>query len=203
MATAATLLVSSVDSFINKSATTIIPDQLPPSPPTTTQGDAQVEGNRYLNYLKKFKQERLSDIRPLSDFFDRNRFKLTSSFELVSQRWSYNLQYFSSNYLLIMLCLAMYAVLTNWFLLFTMAFIYGGFHMILKLSQSGSLTIGGRVMSMPTVYTTYALGSFLLLLVSGATHTLFWIIGAGALIILCHAAVLEPGLEGDFADVQV
>ncbi|KAI8380266.1 PRA1 family protein-domain-containing protein [Blakeslea trispora] len=198
---AATLIVSSIDSFVNKPTTTIIPDQVPHVAPIPQE--EPVEGNRYINYLKKFKQERLSDIRPLSDFFDKNRFKLTSSFELVSQRWNYNLQYFSSNYLFIMLCLAMYAVLTNWFLLFTMAFIYGGFHTILKLSQSGSFQIGSRAFSMPTVYLSYAVASFLLLIISGATHTLFWILGAGALIILCHAAVLEPGLEGDFADVQV
>ncbi|KAI8098326.1 prenylated rab acceptor PRA1, partial [Gilbertella persicaria] len=144
-----------------------------------------------------FKQEKLANIRPVSDFFDRNRFRPTTSFPVVTQRWNYNLQYFSSNYVLVMICLAMYAVLTNWFLLFTIVFIYGGIHMISKLSESGS--IASIPISMPKLYTGYAIGSLLLLFISGATSTIFWIIGAGVLIILCHATMLEPGLEGDFA----
>lgn len=44
-------------------------------------------GNSYLNKFYKFKQEKLSNLRPLSEFFDKNRFNMTSSFQIIVQRW--------------------------------------------------------------------------------------------------------------------
>lgn len=38
-------------------------------------------------FLYNFKQDKLSNIRPLNEFFDRNRFKYTTSFELITERW--------------------------------------------------------------------------------------------------------------------
>jgi hypothetical protein len=104
--------------------------------------------------------------------------------------------------------------------LFTIAFIFGGFYLISR--QGGQpLNIGGSVISPSTMYAFYGGASLILLLFSGATGAIFWIIGkclalvnspfassfpnlslslgAAAVIILGHAAVLEPGLEGDFA----
>ncbi|KAI9269120.1 PRA1 family protein-domain-containing protein [Phascolomyces articulosus] len=155
-----------------------------------------------LNTIKKFRQEKLSNLRPLSDFFDKNRISFTTSFGEISKRWNYNLQYFGANYLLIVLGLAIYAVITNWWLLFTIAFIFGGFYVISRLN--GPLTIGGSTISPSSLYAGYAGASLILLLFSGATGAIFWIIGAAAIVVLGHAALLEPGIEGEFgADSQV
>lgn len=87
-------------------------------------------------------------------------------------------------------------------MIFTIVFLFGGFYLISRLN--GPLTIGGTALSPSTLYATYAGVSLVLLLFSGATGAIFWIIGAAALIILGHAALLEEGLEGDFsADGQV
>lgn len=40
-----------------------------------------------LALLYKLKQERLSNLKPVSEFFDRNRFNYTTSIQLISQRW--------------------------------------------------------------------------------------------------------------------
>ncbi|KAI8367599.1 PRA1 family protein-domain-containing protein [Radiomyces spectabilis] len=155
-----------------------------------------------LSFLKRFREERLSNLRGLGDFFDKNRISFTTSFSTISQRWNYNLQYFSANYLLIVLGLSIYAILTSWWLLFSIAFIVGGFYLISRLD--GPLTIGGNSISPSTLYASYAGASLILLLFSGATGVVFWIIGAGAIIILGHAAILEPSLESEFgADGQV
>ncbi|KAG0172040.1 hypothetical protein DFQ30_011329 [Apophysomyces sp. BC1015] len=154
------------------------------------------------SFFHKLREERLSNLRSLGDFFDKDRIKFTTSFHTISQRWNYNLQYFSANYLLIILGLAIYCVITNWFLLFSVMFIVGGFYLISRLD--GPLTIGGTALSPSSLYASYAAASIILLLFSGATGVIFWIIGAAALIVLGHAALLEPGLEGDFgADGQV
>jgi hypothetical protein len=39
------------------------------------------------SFLQKFREERLSNLRPLSDFFDKNRINFTTSFHTISQRW--------------------------------------------------------------------------------------------------------------------
>lgn len=94
---------------------------------------------------------------------------------------------------------------------------------------NGPLNLGGMSVSPSSLYAGYAGASLILLLFSGATGAIFWIIGmfircvyghgglleqsfihdvaflgAAAIIILGHAALLEPGLEGEFgADSQV
>ncbi|CDH53718.1 hypothetical protein RO3G_02298 [Lichtheimia corymbifera JMRC:FSU:9682] len=115
---------------------------------------------------------------------------------------NYNLQHFAANYFFIVLGLSIYAVVTNWWLLFTIAFIFGGFYLISR--QDGPITIGGNSISPSSLYAAYCGASLVLLLFSGATGTIFWIIGAAAIVILGHAALLEPGLENEFgADSQV
>ncbi|CAO3691305.1 unnamed protein product [Rhizopus stolonifer] len=163
---------------------------------------ATMSSDERFSFLQKFREERLSNLRPLGNFFDKNRISFTSSFHTISQRWNYNLQYFSANYFVIVLVLGIYAVVTSWWLIFTIAFLCGGFYMISQMQ--GPLTIGGSVLSPSTLYAAYCGISLILLLFSGATGVIFWIIGAAALVILGHAAILEPGIEGEFAaDGQV
>ncbi|KAI9357082.1 PRA1 family protein-domain-containing protein [Pilaira anomala] len=163
---------------------------------------ASMTNDARFSFLQRFREQRLSNLRPLGDFFDKNRISFTSSFHTISQRWNYNLQYFSANYLLIILALGIYAIITSWWLVFTILFVFGGFYMISRLD--GPLTVGGTALSPSTLYTSYAAISLFLLIFSGATGVIFWIIGAAALVILGHAAILEPGIEGDFsADGQV
>lgn len=64
---------------------------------------------------------------------------------------------------------------TNWWLLFTIAFIFGGFYLISR--QDGPITIGGNSISPSSLYAAYCGASLVLLLFSGATGTIFWIIG--------------------------
>ncbi|ORY91885.1 PRA1 family protein-domain-containing protein [Syncephalastrum racemosum] len=160
------------------------------------------EASSRLGFLKKFREEKLSNLRPLGDFLDKDRIRFTTSFSEITKRWNYNLQHFGANYLLIIIGLSIYAVITNWWLLFTIAFIFGGFYVISRLN--GPLNLGGMTVSPSSLYAGYAGASLILLLFSGATGAIFWIIGAAAIIILGHAALLEPGLEGEFgADSQV
>ncbi|KAI7883144.1 prenylated rab acceptor PRA1 [Lichtheimia hyalospora FSU 10163] len=160
------------------------------------------EAESRLGFLKKMRQEKFANVRPLSDFFDRNRISFTTSFPEITKRWNYNLQHFAANYFFIVLGLSIYAVVTNWWLLFTIAFIFGGFYLISR--QDGPITIGSNSISPSSLYAAYCGASLILLLFSGATGTIFWIIGAAAIVILGHAALLEPGLENEFgADSQV
>jgi hypothetical protein len=65
--------------------------------------------------------------------------------------------------------------MTSWWLVFTIAFLFGGFYLISRLD--GPLTIGGAALSPSSLYASYAGISLILLLFSGATGAIFWIIG--------------------------
>jgi hypothetical protein len=62
--------------------------------------------------------------------------------------------------------------------LFAIGFVFGGFYLISRLSnQQGPINIAGFVLSSASLYATYAIGCVVLLLFSGATGAIFWIIG--------------------------
>jgi hypothetical protein len=65
------------------------------STPLLSSETAQSIGNAAANmasdsrfsFLQRFREERLTNLRPLGDFFDKNRISFTTSFHTVSQRW--------------------------------------------------------------------------------------------------------------------
>ncbi|CAO3648545.1 unnamed protein product [Cunninghamella blakesleeana] len=164
-------------------------------------GSSLDDENGRFGFFKKLKNDKLSNLRSLGNFFDKNRIQFTSSFPTITRRWNHNLSYFSGNYLLIIIALSIYAIITNWWLLFTVAFLVGGFYLITR--YEGPFEILGTTVNTSSLYTCYVAGSLLLLLFSGATGAVFWVIGAGALLILTHAAIIEPSIETEFADGQV
>ena len=82
---ATTLIKPAIDNFINK-APTFEPIQIEPNHVNTSE-EATSDNESRFAFLYKIKRERLSNIRPLTEFFDKNRFNYTSSFPLISQRW--------------------------------------------------------------------------------------------------------------------
>jgi hypothetical protein len=52
----------------------------------TTAEENSTEYSRF-SFLHRLRHDRLSNIRPLNEFFDKNRFNYTTSFQLISQRW--------------------------------------------------------------------------------------------------------------------
>jgi hypothetical protein len=49
-----------------------------------------VEGiEERFSFFRKLKEDRLSNLRSVKDFFDANRIKFTSSFPEITKRWKY------------------------------------------------------------------------------------------------------------------
>ncbi|CAG8750326.1 9916_t:CDS:2, partial [Acaulospora morrowiae] len=87
-------------------------------------------------------QERLSllnrykgSIRPFNEFFDRTRFSKPNGMGSVAQRLSYNLTHFQSNYILVVLGLLIYCLITNFWLLLTILLLIFGLHYIRKTTE--------------------------------------------------------------------
>ncbi|RUS23801.1 hypothetical protein BC938DRAFT_474600, partial [Jimgerdemannia flammicorona] len=131
-------------------------------------------------YFQKLRQERLSQLRPLGDFFDKNRISRPTSAQQISQRLR----------------------ITNLFLLITIIFVVGGLQFISK-QGSEPLVFGGTIITSAQMYAGLIGLSIPLLWISSAGSTVFWIIGAAAVIIGGHAAFLEPSIEGDFTSGSV
>ncbi|KAF9936676.1 hypothetical protein BGZ75_007054 [Mortierella antarctica] len=153
-----------------------------------------------LGYLQKFREERLSSLRPVSEFFDRNRLSMPSGFSSVTSRFNYNLTYFQGNYLLMFLAITAYSLITNFMLMFSVAFVVGGMYFISRIPAEG-ITIGSNTFQAAQLKTGLICIAVVLFFFSSTIGTVFWIVGASAVTILGHASVMQEGVEGDFVSV--
>ncbi|KAI7822938.1 PRA1 family protein-domain-containing protein [Gamsiella multidivaricata] len=153
-----------------------------------------------LGYLRKFREERLSSLRPVSEFFDKNRFSMPTSFSNVTSRFNYNLNYFQGNYFLMFLAITIYSLITNFMLLFSVVFVFGGMHFLQRVPPEG-ITIGQSRFQASQLKMGLIIISVILFFLSSTVGTVFWIVGAGAFFILGHAAVMQEGVEGDFVAI--
>ncbi|KAH7162724.1 PRA1 family protein-domain-containing protein [Dactylonectria estremocensis] len=76
---------------------------------------------------------RFSNLRPVSEFFDFKRVSKPANFVEAQSRVNYNLSYFSSNYAVVFVMLSIYALLTNWLLMFDIIFVLAGLFVIGRL----------------------------------------------------------------------
>ncbi|KAF9927481.1 hypothetical protein BGZ67_007455 [Mortierella alpina] len=165
-----------------------------PLPPTD-----QSPATLGLGYIKKFREERLSSLRPFSEFFDVNRFSKPAGLVNVTSRFNYNLAYFQGNYMLVFLGITAYSLITNVMLMFTVGVVVGGMHYISKVPPEG-VVIGNTTYSARQLQTGLVCVAVPLFFFSSTIGTVFYIIGASAVSILGHAAFMQEGVEGDFAN---
>ncbi|KAI1313914.1 hypothetical protein EDD11_002377 [Mortierella claussenii] len=171
--------------------------------PSTDEASAAVSSASAfgLGYLQKLREERLSSLRPASEFFDKNRFSMPNGFSNVTSRFNYNLNYFQGNYLLIFLAITAYSLITNPMLLFSIAFVFGGMYALQRVPPEG-LAIGqSRFQHSQLKMGLIVVSIILFFFLSSAVGTVFWIIGASAVTILGHASVMQEGVEGDFVAI--
>ncbi|PVG00374.1 prenylated rab acceptor PRA1 [Serendipita vermifera] len=151
--------------------------------------------------LKSFRETRLSGLRPLGEFFDIHRISRPADTNEAFSRITYNTRHFSGNYLVIIGSLAVYALLTNTTLLIALIFLIGGFIGINKFGTE-PFQVGDRTITQKHLYTGLFVIGFPLLFFASPFGTLFWLIGASALVILTHACLNEPGVESEYAQVN-
>ncbi|KAF3916583.1 hypothetical protein ABW20_dc0102986 [Dactylellina cionopaga] len=145
---------------------------------------------------------RYNTLRPVSEFFDFRRMSKPASLGEAQTRITYNLGHFSSNYSLVFLILAIYAIITNLPLLFLIIIIFGGVYGIGKL-EGRDLQIGNFRATTNQLWGVVGGVGFVLVIWSGPFQTLFWLIGASALTILGHASFLDRPIENAFAEETV
>jgi len=156
---------------------------------------------RATDALKSLRETRFSGIRSPAEFFDYHRISRPADLNQATSRISYNTRYFSSNYGLIIAALAVYAVITNYLLLFSIVFLVFGFAAINKFAPEAT-QFGQHTITQKHLYTGLFVIGIPLLWWASPIYTVFWLIGASAVLILGHACMLEPGVESDYATIQ-
>ncbi|KIJ49655.1 hypothetical protein M422DRAFT_28022 [Sphaerobolus stellatus SS14] len=151
--------------------------------------------------LKNIRETKLSSLRPIGEFVDHNRISRPADLNTAVSRISYNTRYFSGNYLLIIVSLAVYAVITNPVLLIALALLIGGFILINRWAPE-PLQVGDRTITQKHLYTALFVIGLPLLWWASPVATFFWLVFSSSFIILFHAALLEPGVESEYASVE-
>ncbi|KZO95531.1 prenylated rab acceptor PRA1 [Calocera viscosa TUFC12733] len=151
-------------------------------------------------YLKTIRETRFSALKGPGEFFDYHRVSRPADMNEATSRISYNTRYFSGNYLLIILGLAIYAIITRPLLLIALLILVGGFAAINRFAPE-PLQLGEHVITQKTLYIALFVIGLPLLWWASPVWTFFWLVGSSAFIILFHAALMEPGIESEYGNM--
>lgn len=147
-------------------------------------------------------QGKLSTLRPPQEFFNLKKVSKPQNFGEVQSRVSYNLRTYSTNYALIVSLLSIYALLTNFLLLFVIVFVMAGIFGIGKLQGQDLVTPMG-VFKPSQLYTGLLCVAVPLGFLASPFSTLMWLIGASAVSVLGHASLMEKPIETVFEEETV
>lgn len=140
---------------------------------------------------------RFANLRPIGEFFDVKRISKPRDFGEIQSRVNYNLGYFSSNYAVVFLMLAIYSLLTNGALCIFLVLVVGGMYGIGRL-EGRDLDVGFARATTSQLYTALLILAVPLFLYAKPFGTLLWLIGATGVSILGHAAFLEKDVSAEF-----
>ncbi|ODV86710.1 hypothetical protein CANARDRAFT_27126 [[Candida] arabinofermentans NRRL YB-2248] len=144
-------------------------------------------------------QGKFAHIRPPHEFFDVRRFSKPANFGEIQQRASYNLSYFQANYISIVLLLSVYALLTNFLLMFVLVFSIGGVYFISSLNGEDLETPFGKLTT-SQLYTGLLIVSLPLGFLASPISTMIWLIGASSVSVGAHASLMEKPIETVFEE---
>ncbi|EGD78250.1 hypothetical protein PTSG_09315 [Salpingoeca rosetta] len=108
----------------------------------------------------------------------------------ATKRVMHNVSKFRSNYIVVTMILAAYALITSPMLLFSIMLVYAGLAFASMRAEAGPVIIFGKEYTSQDLTRATLILAVPLLYFSSATSTLFWLIGASLFVILAHAAVV-------------
>ncbi|KAF4968164.1 hypothetical protein FSARC_4440 [Fusarium sarcochroum] len=140
-------------------------------------------GDRFQSLRSGPLSGRFSNLRPVGEFLDFKRLSKPANFVEMQSRVNYNLSHYSSNYAVIFVMLSIYALLSNWLLLFDIILVVVGMWFIGKL-DGHDLEIGTFRATSSQLYTGLVVVAVPLGLIASPFTTLLWLIGASGVTIL-------------------
>ncbi|KAK9474407.1 putative prenylated rab [Dipodascopsis tothii] len=171
-------------------------------------GPIRFQNVQVANFVERFKtdssllQARVGTIRPLNEFFDLKRVSKPRNMGEVQRRVTYNLAYFSANYVLIFAMLLVYALVTNLLLLFVLVFVTGGLYGI-SLLRGNDLDLGFTRLTTSQLYVGLLVIGVPLGIIASPFSTILWLLGAACVTIVGHASLLDKPIESAFSEETV
>eukprot|EP00759_Apiculatamorpha_spiralis_P015864 PhF_6_TR22360/c0_g1_i1/m.31691/K20359/RABAC1, PRAF1; PRA1 family protein 1 len=145
-----------------------------------------------LGRARRFKDERLRGMRSWKVFFDKQRFSAPTKLEAIN-RANKNLKYYYSNYLIVVLIIGLYIMVTNMLFVLSMLFCVGLFGYYRAVTANGeAFLIQGNEITPGKAYTSLSVGTFVLFWLTGGSSTIFWLATLSGGIVVGHAATHEP-----------
>lgn len=152
--------------------------------------------------IRSMRQERLSSLRPLGEFFDHQRISRPQDTNEAFQRITYNTRHFSGNYAVIVALLTVYGMINDTLLLFAILFLVLGFWAINRFAPE-PMQVGEHVITQKSLYTGLFVIGIPLLWFASPFGFMFWLVGSSAFLILGHAAFIEPPVSSEYTGVEV
>ncbi|KAJ3215174.1 hypothetical protein HDU67_000742 [Dinochytrium kinnereticum] len=148
---------------------------------------------------------RLEKLKPMSEFFDKNRFSPPSDVKMFTSRLQVNLVHFSSNYMAFGLVAILYSLLTNLWLLIDVIVVLVGVRFITSMSpnEPTALFNGKLVLTQSQAWVALACLATLILWFTAAGSAIFWVACVTVTLIILHAGFMDKPIESDFASDEV
>jgi len=162
----------------------------------TASAVAAAGSNRLKDMFFTWKDERMKSVKPWAQFTDKTKFSPPKPTELVVRMKS-NVSYFLSNYIILFFILALYCVITNPFFLFSIAISVLLYFYLFRWRQE-PIVIAGYTASDRVKFGMLAVVSIFLFWYASVGNTIFWLIGASAVIVFFHALLYTPVEETDY-----
>ena len=141
----------------------------------------------------------LLQLRPPQEFFDFRRVSKPANFGEAQGRISYNLGYYSANYVAIVAILSVYALVTNFLLMFVILLVAGGVFGISRLGGNDLVLPFGRFNS-SQLYTGLMIVAIPLTFLASPISTMMWLIGSSMVTVGSHATLMEKPIETVFEE---
>lgn len=151
--------------------------------------------------VRALRETRLASLRPLGEFADYHRVSRPRDTNEAIQRITYNTRHFAANYALIILVLSVYGLVTAPLLLVAMVVLVGGFVAINRFAPE-PMQVGDHVITQKGLYVALLVVGVVLLWFAQPFALIFWIVSSSALLILFHAAFIEPPVASEYAGIE-
>ncbi|PKI83444.1 Prenylated Rab acceptor 1 [Malassezia vespertilionis] len=148
-----------------------------------------------------FRETHLSTVRPFSEFLDYNRIGRPRDTNEAVQRITYNTRHFFGNYAVVIVILSLYGILTAPLLIAAVGILVGGFAAINRFAPE-PMQVGRHVVTQKSLYTALGVVGIVLLWLANPFALIFWLVGSSLVLILGHAAFIEPPVSSEYAGVE-
>ncbi|CAF0806525.1 unnamed protein product [Adineta ricciae] len=139
-----------------------------------------------INVQELYTRQRQS-LRPWFEFFNTAKFKTPKNVATGTKRLVANIEHYQTNYVIVIIILSIYCVITTPSLLFVLLAMAAGCYVVNVKNREKQLVLMGRQIPLTQQYVAVLCLCIPLLVMVGAGAAIFWILGASVFVIALHA----------------